>query len=324
MRTIVIVFLYSMSCTCGDDSTILDSEYPWLRLPRTPTLPMPCVEQYAEINGVTIWYTTYGPNDGVPVLFLHGGFANSNYWGFQVKELKSIYRCILMDSRGHGRSTTSSADITYDRMTTDVVALLDYLAIPKVNLVGWSDGAIIGLNIAMKYPDRLSSLFVFGANYIYTGVKDVSTSRVFMAYLERTRAEYETMNPINDYPSLYNNLTTMWSNSPNLSQENFMMIDSKLPVWIVDGDHEEAFHREQPDTMASWIPQAGELILPRTSHFAFIQNPAFFTASVARFLTEANCFTCDYTISNRSSVDTVFYAPFYIIILISLPFNIFY
>lgn len=324
MRTIFLVLLCSISCMCEDSSTILDSEYPWLRLPATPQLPMPYVEQYAEINGVMIWHTIYGPSDGIPVLFLHGGFANSNYWGFQVEELQSIYRCILMDSRGQGRSTTSSVDITYDLMTSDVIALLDYLAIQQVHLVGWSDGGIIGLNIAMKYPGRLSSLFVFGANYVPSGVKDVSLSPVFMAYLQRTQAEYEAMNPINDYPNLYKNLTTMWSTSPNWSREDFAKIDSKLPVWIVDGDHEEGLYREQPDTMLSWIPQAGELILPRTSHFAFIQNPAFFTVSVARSITEATCFTCDYTTLARSSVSSVFYASFYITIMVSLLINIFH
>ena len=323
MRSIVLILLCSMSCICQDTSTVLNSEYPWLRLPPTPNLPLPCVERYVEINNVDIWYTIYGPSDGIPVLFLHGGFANSNYWSYQVEKLQSAYRCILMDSRGQGRSTTSSADITYDRMTTDVIALLDYLDIRKVHLIGWSDGAIIGLNIAMRYPGRLSSLFVFGANYVPSGVKDVSKSPVFMAYLQRTQAEYEAISPVNDYLNLYNNLTTMWSSSPNWSQEDFMKIDSKLPVWIVDGDHEEGLYREQPDTMLSWIPQAGELILPRTSHFAFIQNPTFFTASVARFLAEANCFTCDYTISLRSSASSISCVLFYITIVVSLVFVIF-
>lgn len=324
MRTIFVVLLCSMSCIGEDNSTVLYSEYPWLRLPPTPQLPLPYVEQYAEINGISIWHAIFGPSDGIPVLFLHGGFASSNYWGFQVEELKTTYRCILMDSRGQGRTTASSMDITYDLMTSDVIGLLDYLAIPQVHLVGWSDGGIIGLNIAMKYPGRLSSLFAFGTNYVVSGTKDVSVSAVFMAYLQRTQAEYEAMNPINDYQNLYNNLTTMWSTSPNWSRQDFISIDSTLPVWIVDGDHEEGVYREQPDTMASWIPQAGELILPRTSHFAFIQNPTLFTMSVARFLTEATCYTCDYTTSGRSSVGSIFDTPLCITILISLSLNIFY
>ena len=267
---------------------ILNSKYPWLSLPATPRLPQPIRDYHAYINDISIWYTIYGPDSGIPVLFLHGGFANSDYWGFQIQELKSVYRCILMDSRGQGRSSMSSANITYDLMTTDVVALLDHLEIASTHLIGWSDGAIIGLNLAMNYPERLSSLFAFGANYVYTGGLDVSTSIVFNAYLHRTQIEYEAMNPAPVYTTLVRNLMTMWSTLPNWSHEDFEKIETNLSVWIVDGDHEEVVSREQPDTMFKWIPQAGELILSRTSHFAFLQDPEAFTAAVSKFLNEAN------------------------------------
>jgi pimeloyl-ACP methyl ester carboxylesterase len=211
-----------------------------------------------------------------------------------------------MDSRGQGRSTMSSTGISYDLMASDVIALLDYLGIQKTHLVGWSDGAIIGLNIAMKYSNRLNSLFAFAANYIPSGAKDISISPVFTAYLQRSQTEYESMNPLNDYPSLFNNMTLMWSTTPNWTQQDFGKIDQNLPVWIVDADHEEAIYREQPDTMTTWIPQSGELIIPRTSHFSFIQIPDSFTTYVTTFLNEANCFTCNYTASGRSSTTEIF------------------
>jgi pimeloyl-ACP methyl ester carboxylesterase len=250
----------------------------------------------------------YGPTNAAPVLFLHGGFARSDYWGLQVEQLKSSYRCILMDSRGQGRSTMSSANITYDLMASDVIGLLDYLGIQQTHLVGWSDGAIIGLNIAIKYSNRLISLFAFAANYIPSGVKDVYNSTVFTTFLQRTQGEYETLNPNNNFSYLYNNLTTMWNTYPNWTQQDFAKINQNLSVWIVDADHEEAIFREQPDTMTGWIPQAGELILPRTSHFAFIQDPDLFTDSVARFLAEVNCSQCNTSTSVQSSADSIFHS----------------
>ncbi|CAF3181760.1 unnamed protein product [Rotaria sp. Silwood2] len=272
-------------CTTRD-STVLNSVYPWLRLPSTPQLPLPHAGQYASVNGIRIWYTIYGPADGIPILFLHGGFANSDYWGLQVQQLQSTYKCILMDSRGQGRSPSPSANITYDLMTSDVVGLLDYLNINRIHLVGWSDGTIIGLNMAMKYPRRLISLFAFAANYNSSGAKDISVSPVFPVYLTRSKSEYEQLSPVKNYQDLYNNLTTMWSTLPNWTKTDFNKIPHDLPVWIVDGDHEEVINREQTDTMTTWIQQAGEMILPKTSHFAFIQDPINFTAAVARFLTE--------------------------------------
>ncbi|CAF3876054.1 unnamed protein product [Rotaria sp. Silwood2] len=283
MHSVFIMLIYFLPYITTQNSTVLYSKYRWLQLPATPKLSPYPIGQYAEINNILIWYTIYGSDNAIPLLFLHGGFANSDYWGLQVGELKSLYRCILMDSRGQGRSFTSSTNITYDLMTSDVIALLDYLNIERVHVVGWSDGGIIGLNLAMNYQNRLISLFAFGASYVPTGAKDIFTSPVFMAYIERTKVEYEAMNPVNDYSSLYNNLTSMWAILPNWTQQDFERIDKNLPIWIVDGDHEEAIFRSQPDDMTSWIPQAGELILPGTGHFAFIQDPVVFTAFVKHF-----------------------------------------
>ena len=77
----------------------------------------------------------------------------------------------------------------------------------------------------------------------------------------------------------------------NPTKVDFEKIPSDLAVWIVGSDHEEAVPREQTDTMASWIPQAGELILPGTSHFALIQEPTRFTAALEQFLAEATNMT---------------------------------
>ena len=83
---------------------------------------------------------------------VHGGLANSDYWGLQVPVLAQHYQVIVLDSRGHGRSTRTAAPIGYDVMAADVLALMDALHIRKAALVGWSDGAIIGLDIAIHHP----------------------------------------------------------------------------------------------------------------------------------------------------------------------------
>ncbi|CAM4802989.1 unnamed protein product [Rotaria magnacalcarata] len=300
MNLVIFALFSLLAASVVNSSTIVNSVYPWLILPSTPELPQPQTGKYASINNIQIWYNIYGPSCGVTILFLHGGFGNSDYWGFQVQALKSSYQCIVMDSRGQGRSTSSSSDITYDLMTADVIGLLDYLGITQAYVVGWSDGAIIGLNLAMNYSNRLIALFAFAANYNTSGAKDISLSSVFTAYLARSQIEYEQLNPINDYQSLYNNLTTMWSTLPNWNQTDFAKIPSSIYVWIVDGDHEEAIYRDQPDTMTLWIPQSGELILPRTSHFAFLQDPDTFIAALERFMTQATSYYINQLIVNNS------------------------
>ena len=109
------------------------AQYPWLRLPPTPTLPKPEASGTAPVNGIRLWYAEFG--HGAPVILLHGGLANSNYWGLQVRALAGNYHVIVLDSRGHGRSTRSDAPFGYDLMASDVVALMDYLHVRKAALV---------------------------------------------------------------------------------------------------------------------------------------------------------------------------------------------
>ena len=83
--------------------------YPWERLPPTPTLPKPDHTGAAPVNGIRLWYATYGHGD--PVILVHGGLANSSYWGLQIPVLAQRYQVIVLDSRGHGRSTRTALPI---------------------------------------------------------------------------------------------------------------------------------------------------------------------------------------------------------------------
>jgi pimeloyl-ACP methyl ester carboxylesterase len=253
----------------------------WLTLPPTPTLPKAETRGYAPVNGIRIWYATFGNGD--PVLLLHGGLANSNYWGELVRALAPTYRVIVMDSRGHGRSTRDAKPFGYDLMASDVIGLLDYLKIKQVALIGWSDGAIIGLDIAMHHPERLSKLFAFAANYDPSGVADATNNPVVEAFLARAGKEYENLSPTpKEYESFVEQITHMWKSQPHWTQADFATI--KTPTWIVDADHDEMITHDQPRTMADWTPNAGLLIEPDVSHFAFIQAPEQFNADVERFL----------------------------------------
>ena len=253
----------------------------WMSLPPTPALPKADVSGAAPVNGIRIWYAQFG--HGEPVLFVHGGLGNSDYWGNQVRAFSGRYRVIVMDSRGHGRSTRDARPYGYDLMASDVVGLLDYLKIKKVALVGWSDGAIIGLDIAMHHPERLSKLFAFAANIDPSGVSDASHSPVVAQYIARAGREYETLSPTpKEYKAFLAQIAGMWSGQPHWTRSDFAKI--KTPTWIVDADHDEMINHDQPRTMADWAPGAGLLIEPDVSHFAFLQDPAQFNRDLAHFL----------------------------------------
>ncbi len=258
------------------------AEPQWLMLPPTPTLPPPATSGLAPVNGIKIWYATFG--SGPPVILLHGGLANANYWGKLVPVLAEHYRVVVMDSRGHGRSSRDSRPYGYDLMASDVLALMDFLHIDNAALVGWSDGAIIGLDIALHHPERLSKLFAFAANSDPSGVKDVNQSPVFTAFIARARQEYEKLSPTpTEYNSFLTQITKMWESQPHWTADDLAGI--KVPTWIVDADHDEAIKRENTLFMADHIPNSGLLIEPQVSHFAFLQDPEQFNAAVQHFLT---------------------------------------
>ena len=253
----------------------------WLTLPATPTLPSAAQSGLAPVNGIKIWYASFG--QGEPVLLIHGGLANSNYWGHQVRALQKHYRVVVMDSRGHGRSSRNEQPYGYDLMASDVLALMDHLGIKKAAIVGWSDGAIIGLDIAMHHPERVSRLFAFAANSDPSGVADIAKSDVFNAYIERAGEEYKRLSPTpTEYKSFVEQITKMWETQPNWTEADLAAI--KVPTWIVDADHDEAIKRENTEFMAAHIPNAGLLIQPNVSHFSFMQDPEQFTNDVLHFL----------------------------------------
>lgn len=258
----------------------------WQTLPPLPALPKGTVGRHAEIGGARIWFAEWGPRSaGIPVLLLHGGFGNSNYFGRLIPVLVAHgYRVVAMDSRGHGRSTRSDAPLTYDLMAQDVLGLLDRLSVSRVYLVGWSDGGIIGLDLAMTHPDRLAGLFAFGANADVSGLKDgAEKTPVFAAYLARTAEEYRTLSPTpRQWDAFSAAVNKMWETLPAFTRGELAAI--KVPTTIADGEFDEAIKRSHDEYMAQAIPAANLVILPGVSHFAMLQDPGAFNAAVLRFL----------------------------------------
>lgn len=275
------VFLLGLLVALIASSTSAQPVPRWMTLPPTPTLPAPETSGHAPVNGVSIWYATFG--SGPPVILLHGGLANSNYWGHQVPVLARNHRVIVMDSRGHGRSTRDSQPFGYTLMASDVIGLMDYLGIPQAAIVGWSDGAIIGLSLAMSHPGRVSRLFAFAANSDPSGVKDVSKSPVFTEFIARGEKEYEALSATpREYKKFVDEISTMWATQPNWTAGDLLAI--RVHTWIVDADHDEAIHRENTEFMARQIPDAGLLLQPEVSHFSMLQAPRQFTEDILLFL----------------------------------------
>jgi pimeloyl-ACP methyl ester carboxylesterase len=194
------------------------------------------------------------------------------------------YRAILIDSRGHGRSSRDARPFTYELMESDVVAVMDRLGIGKSAVVGWSYGAIVGLVMALKDPERLTRVFAFAANMDPSGVKpDTDSNPNFSRFHDRAGTEYAAISPTpKDYAAFARAIEHMWDTEPNYAAADLARI--RTPVAIADGDHDEAIKREHTDYLARAILGAKLIILPKASHFAMLQQPAEFNRAMLDFL----------------------------------------
>jgi pimeloyl-ACP methyl ester carboxylesterase len=254
----------------------------WQTLPLPPAMPKPVESGMAPVNDIQMYYAVYG--NGEPVLLIHGGLGHADVWGFQVPVLAATHKVIVADSRGHGRSTRSEKPYGYALMADDYLALLGHLKIDRVALVGWSDGGIIGLDIAIRHPERLTRLFAFAANYTPAGVKEtVGNDPTFNAYIARAGEDYARLSPTpKEFDAFVEQISKMWATEPNYTQEQLRGIT--VPTVIFDGDHDEAIKPEHTAEMSELIPGAKLVIMKDASHFAMWQKPEEFNATVLEFL----------------------------------------
>ena len=263
-------------------ANLAGAEERWQTLPEPAAMPTPATSGYAKVNGIDMYYATFGEGD--PVLLVHGGLGHADIWASQVAELSKTHKVIVADSRGHGRSSRDAKPFGYGLMASDYIALLDFLEIQETALVGWSDGGIIGLHIAMNHPERLTKLYAHAANVTTSGVDPgVMTNTTFNAYIERSGKDYARLSKTpGEFDAFVTQIGAMWASQPAWGKEQLAII--KTPTVIVAGDHDEAIKREHTDYLASAIPGAKKIILPNTSHFAMLQAPDEYTKSVLDFL----------------------------------------
>jgi pimeloyl-ACP methyl ester carboxylesterase len=275
-KAFAIVILFAAS------TTFAAAEERWQTLPEPAAMPKPDQSGYAPVNGIQMYYAVFGAGD--PVLLIHGGLGHADIWASQVATLSQTHKVIVADSRGHGRSTRTEQPYGYDLMASDYLALLDYLKIDRTAVVGWSDGGIIGIDIALHHPERLTRLFAQAANVTTDGVDPgVMTNKTFAAYIDRSGRDYKKMSKTPDqYDAFVAQMSHMWESEPAWTKEQLAKITT--PTAIVAGDHDEAIKREHTEYIASAIPGAKLIILPNASHFAMLQAPDEYSQAVLDFI----------------------------------------
>ncbi len=262
--------------------TIEDLELSLFDASGAPPLPPDAIEGLLEHDGARIWYATCG--DGPAVILLHGGLGHAVNWGYQTPALIDAgFSAVLIDSRGHGRSTRDNRPYSYHLMASDVLAVMDALNLKTAYFAGWSDGACTALVLASLHPERSDGVFFFACNMDPSGAKEMQPDPIIDRCFSRHRQDYAALSATpEDFENFVAAVSEMMRTQPNYSTDDLRAI--RVPVEIVLGEDDEFIKREHAVYLMHSIPGATLTILPGISHFAPLQRPALFNQALLRFL----------------------------------------
>ncbi|WP_312392867.1 alpha/beta hydrolase [Chryseobacterium sp.] len=229
--------------------------------------------KYADVNGIKMYYETYG--EGEPLLMLHGNGQSISAFMNQVEDFSKKYKVIIVDCRERGKSTyDKTKELTFDIQVEDLKQFLDQQNIKKVKILGWSDGGILAILMAIKYPELVDKIASTGANIFPEGLKDDE-----LIELKKTLAKLikENKNGVNDvYIDLYN----LDLKYPNLKYEDLKAI--QCPSLIMAGD-KDVIKTEHTVKIAESIPKGQLAIIPNSSHSVIVEKPELFNSLVIDF-----------------------------------------
>jgi len=224
---------------------------------------------HATINGISLYYETYG--QGEPLIMLHGNGGSISSFNRQIPFFEKYYQVIAIDSRLQGKSGGSTQNISYDLMASDFCALLDFLHIASANVLGWSDGGIDGIIMAMNCPERVKRLAISGANIVPDSTAmsyaDILGMKDFVAH-DKKASKTEIA------------LTKMMIDQPNIPFSSLKEIH--CPVLVMAGDH-DMIKPEHTLKIFQSIPNASLCIFPDSNHGVCQQHPKLFNETVLTF-----------------------------------------
>jgi pimeloyl-ACP methyl ester carboxylesterase len=241
---------------------------------------------YVELPGVKTWYEVEG--EGEPLILLHGGLCTNETWGAQRPEFSAHYQVFLPERRAHGHTPDVGGPLSYHDMVSDTIDFLTAVVARPAHLVGWSDGGIVGLLVAIARPDLVRKLVVIGANFEpFAGLPGMEALMERLTAdspdLARFRALYEAASP--DGPEHWTNvvarMTEMFRIEPNIPLDDLARIRVSTLVLVGDDD---LISLEHTTALYRAIPKSELAIVPGTSHALLMEKPLLVNRLVLDFL----------------------------------------
>lgn len=242
--------------------------------------------EYVEIGGLRFWYDELG--GGEPLVLLNGGFCTNETWAPQLRVLAEHFRVLALEHRAHGHTPDIEGPLSYDDNTADVIGFLETVAGEAAHVIGFSDGGIVALLVAIARPDLVRKLVVVGGMFDTAGyVPEVEQMIPGMAPdaedLAMFRGLYESSSPDGPahWPIVVKKILEMWSTGPHIPIADLARIQSPTLVLVADDDmvtleHTVGLYRS--------IPRAELAVVPGSSHTVAMEKPELVNRLVLDFL----------------------------------------
>ncbi len=230
------------------------------------------LKEVREID-INLYYQERGK--GTPFVLLHGNGEDSSYFQHQIEFLSQQYQVIAVDTRGHGKSPRGAAPFTIGQFAEDLNKLMDRLGIEAAILLGFSDGANIGMKFALQYPERVKALILNGGNLNSRGIKGSIQLPIEIGYRAAKLFAQKSAKARRNMEML-----GLMVHHPNILPQQLQAIQAPTLVIAGTRDMVKTAHTQE---IAAHIPNARLAILPG-NHFIANQTPEQFNREVARFL----------------------------------------
>jgi|KBSSwiS6_1023812.scaffolds.fasta_scaffold00526_7 pimeloyl-ACP methyl ester carboxylesterase len=263
MKKITALFISLVIIQCSllaqDDFEKIQMEYAkLLKDPKNMYGKNKTVGKYYDIRGFKMYAEVYG--QGKPLLFIHGNGGSISNFIKQIPYFEKEYKVIVADSRAQGKSADSKDSLSYEMMADDYAALLDAMKIDSAYVVGWSDGGIDGLLMAIRHPEKVKKLAITGANLRpdTTAVPQAIWNMVEPMYNDLKSKPGKNETEKNNFK-----LLRLLIEQPHIADSDLQKIN--CPTLVIGGDHDVIKEGHTVEIYQN-IPNAYLWILPNSGH----------------------------------------------------------